>query len=304
MLRSRMFTPGFRFYFGLFAFLLVGAFMFGVSTELQVPGSTVRQQLDDQGIISTVVGPLTIGWKGAVGNHLGYAVLLGGAAIAALLAFVLVAFRDADPESLAELLEVETVPLTKAPAGPNFAPIVGAFAVGLIGLGWVISNILFYSGIVLLLLVAAVWTLRAWAERATGDDEVNHEIYVRFVDPLRVPVVSALLIGFVVFGLSRLLLAAPNKAASAAIFGAAGVLFFVGVLAIYFAPPKVRKALTVTLLALAAVAVLAVGIYGIAKGERPIEHHAPAGAEPGGTGGESGGTGTEHGLAPIGGGVR
>jgi hypothetical protein len=301
MLRSRMFTPGFRYFFGLFAFLLVGAFVFAVSTELQVPGTTVRQQLDNQGIISIVTGPLTVGWKGAVGNHLGYAVLFGGALIALLLAFVLVAFRDADPESLAEVLDVETVPLTKAPSGPNFAPIVGAFAVGLVGLGWVISNILFYSGVALLLVVAATWTLRAWAERATGDDEINHDIYVRFIDPLRVPVVSAILIGFVVLGLSRILLAAPNKNVSAAIFGGAAVLFFVGVIAIYFAPANIRKALTVTLIAIAAVAILAVGIYGVAKGERPIEKHQPAGAVEGG--GQSGG-GNEGGLAPVGGGLR
>jgi hypothetical protein len=302
MLRSRMFTPGFRIYFGFFAFLLAGAFIFGVSSELQVPGSTVRQQLDTQGLISVVLGPLTVGWKGAVGNHLGYAVLLGGALIAALLSFVLVAFRDADPESLAEVLEVETVPLTRAPSGTNFAPMVGAFAATLIGLGWVISNILFYSGIALLLMVAAVWTLRAWADRATGDDQINHEIYVRFIDPLRVPVLAALLVGFVVFGLSRLLLAVPNKTASSFIFGAAAVLFFLGIIAVYVAPPNIRKALTVTLVVLAAIGVLAVGIYGVAKGERPIEHHGePAGAEPGGSGGESGGSGSEHGLAPIGG---
>lgn len=301
MLRSRMFTPGFRIYFGFFAFLLAGAFIFGVSSELQVPGSTVRQQLDNQGIISVVLGPLTLGWKGAVGNHLGYSVLLGGAMIAVFLSFILVAFRDADPESLAEVLEVETVPLTKAPSGASFAPVVGALAAGLIGLGWVISNILLYSGMALLLVVAAVWTLRAWADRATGDDEVNHEIYVRFIDPLRVPVLAALLIGFVVFGLSRILLAVPNKTASSLIFLGAGALFFLGVLAVYFAPANVRKALSVTLVALAAIAVLAFGIYGIAKGERPVEHHdEPAGAESGGSGTGTGGT-TEGGLAPIGG---
>ena len=34
-------------------------------------------------------------------------------------------------------------------------------------------------------------TVRAWAERATGDDEVNFQIYHRIIDPIRVPPTTA-----------------------------------------------------------------------------------------------------------------
>src|SRR6476620_3647267 len=132
MLRSRMLTPGFKVYFGIALFGLMGAFVFGVNTELQCEVLTVRDNLDQAGILATVTGPLSVGWKGAVGNHLGYTVLLTGACVAAFLAFVLIAFRDVDPEAAAELIEAESVPLTKAPTGANYAPIVGSFGVALL----------------------------------------------------------------------------------------------------------------------------------------------------------------------------
>lgn len=276
MLRTRMFTPGFKLFFGLFGFLLVASFVFGLSTELQTPGATVKDNLDKEGLIATVTGPLSVGWKGAVGNHLGYGVLLGAGVVAAFLAFVLIAFRDVDPEAAAELIQAESVPLTKAPTGANYSPIIGSFGLALLALGWVTSQWLFLAGVGLIVLSIGAWTVRAWAERATGDDEVNFQIYHRIVDPLRVPVLSVLVIGFVVIGLSRLLLAVPDKTASSIVFGGAGVLFFVAVVGIALAP-KFSRAAAVTLLALGAVGILGGAVYGIAKGARPVEHHGVGG---------------------------
>jgi hypothetical protein len=272
MLRTRMFTPGFKLFSGIAAFLLGGALVMGVSSSLLVDGKTVGDRLGDQGIIQTVTGPLTIGWKGPVGNHVGYGLLLAGAGIAAFVAVVLVAFRDADSEAEAQLLDVETVPLTRAPSGTNFAPLMAAAAVGLMAIGWVADTVFLYAGLALLAATAATWTVRAWAERATGDTEVNRQIYARIIDPLRVPVVGALLIVFLVGGLSRVLLAVPDKTWSAVVFGVAGVTFFAGVLAVA-ANPRIARPLATVLLVLAGAGVLAGGIWGIAAGERHIEPH-------------------------------
>ena len=297
MLRSRMFTPGFRLFFGIAIFLLLGSALYGISSSLQLESSTVGDRLAEVGIIETVTGPLSIGWKGPVGNHLGYGVLLGAAGIAAFLALVLIAFRDADPEAEAQVLDVETVPLTRAPSGANFAPLVGAFGLVLLAVGFVEGGVLFYAGIAVVVVTALVWTVRAWAERATGDPEVNQQIYARIVDPLRVPVVGALIIGFLVLSLARLLLALPNTNASRVVFGVVSLVFFLGVLAVFFMP-RIAKPLATALLVLGALLVLAGGIYGLAAGERTVEHHGsePAGADAG----ES----HEGGLAPIGGAVR
>jgi hypothetical protein len=276
MLRTRMFTPGFKLLFGLAAFALGGALLMGISSSLLVEGKTVGDRLHDQGIIQTVTGPVTIGWKGPVGNHVGYGVLLAAAGIAAFLAVVLVAFRDADPEAEAQLLDVETVPLTRAPSGTNFAPLVGAAAVALVAIGWVANTAFLYAGFALLAATAVTWTVRAWAERATGDAEVNRQIYARIIDPLRVPVVGVVLILFLVGGLSRVLLAVPDKGWSAVVFGLAAVLFFAGVLAVA-AQPKIARPLATVLLVLAAVGVLGGGIWGVAAGERHIEPHGHGG---------------------------
>jgi hypothetical protein len=295
MLRSRMFTPGFRLFFGIALFLLVGSLLYGISSTLLLEGTTIGDRLLQLGIIQTVTGPLSIGWKGPVGNHVGYGVLLGGAAIATFLAVVLIAFRDADPEAEAQVLDIETVPLTRAPSGANYAPLVGAFGLALVAIGFVEGSFLFYAGLAVIGATALTWTVRAWAERATGDPEVNQQVYARIIDPLRVPVLGGLVIAFLVLGLSRALVALPDTNASRIVFLTVSVLFFAGVLAVYFLP-RIAKPLATALLVLGALVVLAGGIYGLTKGERTVEPHH---------GGEPAGAGETHegGLAPVGSGV-
>jgi hypothetical protein len=299
-LSSRMFTPGFKLFFGIALFLFGGTVLFGMSSSLLVEGTDIGDRLAQQGVIETVTGPITAGWKGPVGNHAGYGLLLTATGLAAFLGLILIAFRDADPEAEAQLLEVETVPLTRAPSGTNFAPVIAAFSLALMAIGWVAGSFLLYAGITLLVVTAATWTVRAWAERATGDAEVNHQIYTRIIDPLRVPVVGVLLIGFLVIGLSRVLLAVPDVNWSRIIFGVAAVVLFAGVIVVA-AAPRLAKPLATILIVLAAVAVLIGGIWGIAAGERHIEPHGhETGVEgvhtsvPGGGGGEAP-TGEGHG---------
>ena len=55
-----MFTTGFKFFFGLAIALTIGAVAYGYSTG------------------GEHVGPITLGWKGGVGDHVGYRVLIGG----------------------------------------------------------------------------------------------------------------------------------------------------------------------------------------------------------------------------------
>jgi hypothetical protein len=278
LFRSPKLTPRFKKLFGIALFLVGGAVIFGVSSSLQMEGTDLSFRLQDVGAVSTVTGPMTLGWKGPVGNHAGYGLLLAGGAIAGFIGITLVAYRDADPEAEAQLLEIETVPLTRAPSGTNFAPVIGAFSLVLMALGWVAYTGLLYAGLALLVLTAGAWTVRAWAERATGDAEVNRQIYARIIDPLRVPVLAVLVIGFGVIGLSRVLLALPNVNASRIVFGVAAVVLFGGVLIVAAFPNSAKKLATV-FLALAALAVLAGGIWGIAAGERHIEPHHETGVE-------------------------
>jgi hypothetical protein len=304
-----MLTPGFKVYFGIAMLGLVGALAFGINTELQSDALTVRDNLDQSGLMSTLTGPLTVGWKGAVGNHLGYTIWLSMAVVAGFLAFLLVAFRDADPEAVAQVAHTDSVPLTRAPGGASFLPIVGAFGLGVVAIGWIVNTTVFYAGLVLVGAVIGTWTIRAWADRATGDDGTNRQIYHRIIDPLRVPIVGAAIVGFVVLGLSRVLLAVPNKASSSVIFGVAAVVFFAIVVAVALVP-KMSRAVVVVLLVVGALAVLGGGIYGIAAGPREVEHHGEThegttteGHSEGGAADEPAAE-SEDGLAPVGSGAQ
>ena len=259
MLRSRMFTPAFRFFAGLATASLVAAFVVGFTSETQTP-------------MDRILGPLTMGWKGSVGNHFAYTFFLGLFATAAGLAGILVAFRDADPEAEAQVVHTESVPLTRAPAGNNYLPALGSFGFVLALVGLASGNhILIGGGLVVVVAVAFTWTLRTWAERATGDDTVNAELYHRFVDPLRTPIVAIVCIALVVLGLSRVLLAV-SKTGSVIVFGIVGALFFIvaAVLALY---PKSTKTITTIIVVLGALAILVAGIVSAFVGERDLEHH-------------------------------
>jgi len=298
--RTKAFTPGFKLFSGIAVFAFTAAFFFGMSST----GKVVKDNL-----IDSVVGPITFGWKGDIGNHAGYLVLMMGSLAAAFLAGLLVAFRDADPEAAAELVESDSIPLTRAPYGTSYWPISAAASVALIVLGLVTNMALFWAGIVVLVAVTGVWTFRAWAERATGDDATNMEIYNRFIDPVRLPFTALVCVAIVAIGFSRVALALPSKNATTFAFLIAGVVLFGAMVALAMAPQVFKKLLPAVIVVFGAL-FIAGGIYGAAKGERDMEHHGGGegtGAGHGGTEGEpSSGTPAEGsgshegGAGPIG----
>lgn len=262
MLQSRMFTTAFRFFAGMAVFALLAAFVLGVTSQ-------------SSALVDRIVGPLTLGWKGGIGNHLGYTFFVGLFGVAAALAGVLVAFRDADPEAEAQVVHTESVPLTRAPSGANFLPSLAAFTLILmfIGMGTRSSGITLAS-LAVIIATGFIWTLRTWAERATGDDTVNAELYHRFVNPLRTPVVAIVSIAVVAIGLSRVLLAV-SKTGSTIVFGVVALLFF-GVATLLALRPKSGRSVATVLVVIGAIAVIAAGIAGAVAGEREIEHHDPS----------------------------
>ena len=213
MLRSRAFTPAFRFLAGLSVLSLFAAFVVGVSSEYQEP-------------LDRVIGPLSLGWKGGVGNHVAYTLFVGLFAVSAGLAGLLVAFRDADPEAEAEVVHTESVPLTRAPAGMNYLPAFAAVGVTVVLVGVATASTGFaLAGVAFLVIIGFTWTLRTWAERATGDDAVNAELYHRIIDPLRVPLVAIVSVGVVTIGISRVLLAV-SKTGSVIVFALIAIVIF------------------------------------------------------------------------------
>lgn len=263
MFKTRTITFSLRFYGSLAVAALVGAYIVGVTSQ-------------HSSIIDQVLGPLVLGWKGGVGNHLAYTILVAFAACGIFLAAILTAYRDADPDAEAQVAGLEAVPLARAPRGANYWPIVGAFALGTVLVGLAISaKALALAAAVVLGATMVMWMLRAWAERATGDDEVNLRLYQQVVEPVRLPITAALLVAAVIIGISRVLITLPDKHASTAVFGVVGGLVFL-VCVLIALRPKISRAPVVLALFVLGLLVLVGGIVGAARGPRTFEQHDPS----------------------------
>jgi hypothetical protein len=248
-----MFTTGSKWFFGLGLVSLVLAFAYGWTTG------------------GSGLGPLTAGYKGGVGDHLGYGLLLAIAAASVFLGLVSVAFRDASPSAQAELAGTETVPAVAPPAHPAYWPALGALGATLVVLGLVISNVMFVAGLLVLLVVLIEWMVLAWSDRATGDPETNRLVRNRVMGPWEVPLAGAAVVGGGIWAFSRMFLTSSKLGAVwvATVIGA--VVLCIGWL--LAAKPRISRSVMVGILAACAVGVLATGVVTAARGERIIEHH-------------------------------
>lgn len=264
-----MFTTGSKWFFGLGLVSLVLAFAYGWTTG------------------GSGLGPLTVGYKGGVGDHLGYGLLLAIAVASVFLGLVSVAFRDASPSAQAELAGTDTVPAVTPPAHPAYWPVLGALGATLVVLGLVVSNVMFVAGFLLLIAVLIEWMVLAWSDRATGDPETNRLVRNRLMGPWEVPLAGVIVAGGGIWAFSRMFLTSSKLGA---VWVATGVAVLVlGVGWVLATRPRLSRNVVAGVVALCAIGVLATGVVTAARGERIIEHHeAESGNElspytPGGT---------------------
>ncbi len=252
-----MFKTASKFCFALSAFGLVGAVAYAMATN----GHKVLS-------MDSLLGPLTFGYKGYVGEHVGYSLLMGLAVAAGFLGVFLSMLRDADPDAEAQSLGLDDVPAVEAPAASNPWPVVAGFSAGAIVLGLAIGPAMFVLGAIGLAVVTVEWAVRAWSDRATGDPAVNLSIRNRMMYPIEVPGLAVLCIGGLVLAVSRILLALP-KTGSYLVFG----LVPVAILAIgawIVARPKLSPSIIAAILLFGGVALLGGGVVAAIAGER---HH-------------------------------
>ena len=250
-----MFTTGSKWFLGLGFVSLVLAAAYGWTTG------------------GTRLGPVTLGYYGGVGEHLGYALLISIGVASMLLGVVVVAARDADASALAQLAGTDEAPAAVPPAHNAYWPILGAFGLSGVVLGLVISNAMFIGGLIVLLIVLVEWMVHAWADRATGDPEVNFGIRRRLMAPYEVPLLGTACAGLVIFACSRFFLTASKLGAVWVATGIGAVIFIVGM--VIASRPKLSANVLAGFLLLMGVGVGAAGIAAAARGERTIEpHHA------------------------------
>jgi hypothetical protein len=256
-------TTGSKWFFGLGFVSLVLAVAYGWTTG------------------GNGVGPLTMGYKGGVGDHFGYGVLVTAGFVSLFLGALSLAVRDAEALAEAQVAGTETVP-TAIPAAPSYWPAVTAFGVALVVIGIVASPVLFVIGLVALGAVLVEWAVQAWADHATGDPATNREIRNRLMNPIEFPAAGLLAIGVVVAAFSRLFL---SLSADAAVWVGIGITGTIIVIGFFFASrPRISANVIVGVLLVAALVVIGLGIGGAVSGQR--EFHEP-GAE--GTTHEEGG---------------
>ncbi len=256
-----MFKTGSKFLYGVAAFGFVAAIVYAIATST---GS-----LTGDGFMDKVLGPLTLGYKGGVGDHVGFTILVVLAVASLFLAVLLAAIRDGDAEAAAQVAGVETVPEVVAPASVNYWPVVAAFSAAAVVLGLAVGSGLFVLGCVGLTIAGAEWAISAWSDRITGDPAVNRSIRNRIMHPVEIPVAAVLGIGIFVLAISRILLALP-KGGSYLVFGIVpAIIFGVGILIV--TKPKLSKSVIAGLLLFGGFAVLAGGVAASIAGERKHE---------------------------------
>ena len=255
-----MLTTGFKLWFGFFVAAFSAAVFAGYTSG------------------ATETGPISLGWKGGVGNHVTYVLFVVAAAVFGLLGIIAVAFRDADSESVAEVLGVDTPPPAQTQVGSSIWPVLGALGVATLVVGLVVSSALFVVGLLMLVAVSLEWTMTNWSERATGDPEVNSELRERLLRPVEIPILALAGIGVLVLAMSRVLLASSVNGA-VLVAGAVGVCVF-GAAFVFSRRPNISRRLVSTILILSCVAVLVAGIVAAATGERKF--HQQGGGSGGG----------------------
>ena len=251
-----MITIGTKWFFGLGIVSLITAAFYGWTTG------------------GTFIGPVTVGYKGGVGDHFGYGILLAAGVISLFQGFALTAWRDADPQATAQVVHLDSLPAVR-PAGTSYWPPLAAFGAALVVLGLVFEPILFIFGLIAMGFVLVEWTVQTWADHATGDPATNARIRNRIMNPIEFPLAGALAIGVLVLSVSRVLLAVSELNAVWVAGGIATLVLVGG--AIIASRPRLSSNAVVGLLLVAAIVVIALGVAGGVAGKR--EFH-PFGTEP------------------------
>lgn len=264
-----MFTPGFRLFFGFTLAAVAAAAVYGVAS-----GSAGETEYFAVLNVETWVGVLSLGYKGGVGDHVGYVVLMGFAVLSALVAVFLVAFRDADAESVGELMDDGQTPEPQADLEANYWPAVAAFGVGAMIVGLVTHATIFVIGLVIVGAATFEWMLTAWADRATADPVVNRNLRNRIMRPIEYPVTAALGVAVLVLALSRVLLTVSQFNAVIVAGVVATVIFFVAV--VFAVGPNISRSVIAGTVAVICVGVLVAGVITAAMGSRDFHHKAPA----------------------------
>jgi hypothetical protein len=256
-----MFTTGSKFLFGVSVGALVAWIVYGITTG-SWPMAVVYLLFIMAGVDldqPAGVGPEVLFWLSLA------TAFLGG---------IVVYTRDNEP--LPWAAAVARPPRKRSTTSPAAWPVLTAFGLGLIALGIVENALLTILGVSVLLAMAVEWVVQSWSDRASDDPTYNASIRGRLMHPFEFPLLAAAVIGFIVFFFSRIMLAVPKMGAVWLFVGVATVVLLV---AVYFGYRRPSRQTIAGALVLGGVAVLALGVVGIAQGPREFHEEEVEGIE-------------------------
>ena len=268
-----MINTGSRTYFGLAVGAFISALLYGLITNTMDVG--VWTTLSGSGGVDAILGPLTFGYKGGVGDHFGYAALMGFAGLSVGLGAVTTAFRDGDAESIEQVEASDQAFADQPPMSVVPWPALFALAIGIGVVGLSFSPFMFGLGIFIAVLVGAEWTLTVWSERTSSDLEVNKAVRGRVIWPLEVPVGVAAGLAVIVFSMSRLFLATAGL--GAAIIAGALALVVLSMAFVLSARPSINRGLVLAVVLVFGVIVIGAGIWG-GVADNNKDHNSEEGA--------------------------
>lgn len=263
-----MINTGSRTYYGLAVGAFITALLYGFITNTMAEGTWTT--LAGSGAVDAILGPLTFGYKGGVGDHFGYAALMGFSGLCVGLGAITTAFRDGNAVSIAEVEATDRRYADQPPMNVVPWPALFALAVGITLVGLSFQPFLFGLGVFAAILVGVEWTLTVWSERTSTDPEVNRTVRRRVLWPLEVPVGVAAGLGIIVFSMSRLFLATAGI--GAAVIAAVLALVVLALAFVLAARPTINRGVVLAIVILFGIVVIGAGIWGgIADNNK--DHH-------------------------------
>jgi len=221
--------------------------------------------------MDTLLGPLTLGWKGYVGDHVAYAVLVATAAAALLGGITVSLIADGDASAGARAIGVEAVPAPAPVERANYWPAVGALSFALVALGLALGPILFVMGGIGIAIVLVEWTVRAWSERATGDRELNRHLRDTLMIPVEYPALGVLVVAGVALAMWKIMMALPSVGAIVVFAAVPALILAFGALLVL--KPQVSQSVIAGLIVIGVVALIVGGVIAAVVGERDHGSH-------------------------------
>lgn len=271
-----MTTTGSRIYFTLAALLFGIAVLYGIATNTADAG--ILGTLTGNGVVDAVLGPLTFGYKGGVGDHYGYAILMGSAGVALSFGAVHQAFFDGNTDMAPEAA-LDAKPASRPLIADTPWPLLAGLSFALLVVGLAISSAVFVIGVIASIICGLEWLFTAWSDQVSDDAEANHLLRDRIMGPLELVVGTAVVALGSAFAISRLFLASSKIVAAVLAIVIAAVVTAVAFLT--SSKPRLDRKTLTGLVVVVFVGIIGAGIGGAVAGTAPEQHEDEAPAEEG-----------------------